>query len=203
MLKFEIYKAHKRKIFLILAILAFIIVFTKYLSIKSFEIISIDNVAYSLGDKIMDIERDMLESDKFTDEEKKAFNGDNSKIFREFISDIDYDNIDNNSEKDAIKVRDVILERDEKELNLLKKYNIELSEEDKKVIEWKKIEKSKMLEYNTPLSEASFSKFSINPIRVLIYYSASYFGLYPIIILSILFLYIISKERKTAQFSFY
>lgn len=60
-----------------------------------------------------------------------------------------------------------------------------------------------MLEYNTPLSEASFSKFSINPIRVLIYYSASYFGLYPIIILSILFLYIISKERKTAQFSFY
>lgn len=136
---------------MILAILAFIIVFTKYLSIKSFEIISIDNVAYSLGDKIMDIERDMLESDKFTDEEKKAFNGDNSKIFREFISDIDYDNIDNNSEKDAIKVRDVILERDEKELNLLKKYNIELSEEDKKVIEWKKIEKSKMLEYNTPL----------------------------------------------------
>lgn len=68
---------------------------------------------------------------------------------------LDFDKLDKNSEDDSLEFRDVIFSYENKLLNLLEKYEIELSDEEKTAISWNRLEKELMIQNSTSLNNLS------------------------------------------------
>lgn len=115
---------------------------------------------------------------------------------------LDFDKLDKNSEDDSLEFRDVIFSYENKLLNLLEKYEIELSDEEKTAISWNRLEKELMIQNSTSLNNLSFWDRSNNPIRFIIFNSNFFFGILPIIFLLLIFIPNLSKKERMAVFYF-
>lgn len=112
---------------------------------------------------------------------KKSFVSDLIDIKMDRSLNLDFDKLDKNSEDDSLEFRDVIFSYENKLLNLLEKYEIELSDEEKTAISWNRLEKELMIQNSTSLNNLSFWDRSNNPIRFIIFnsnFSSAYFQLF-------------------------
>lgn len=198
MLKFELKKIFKKRILLFFIFLSIILPIYKLSILKYGDMVIVDNEKFvnSIGQIFDRAEDKAISSDTLSDDEKKSFVSDLIDIKMDRSLNLDFDKLDKNSEDDSLEFRDVIFSYENKLLNLLEKYEIELSDEEKTAISWNRLEKELMIQNSTSLNNLSFWDRSNNPIRFIIFNSNFFFGILPIIFLLLIFIPNLSKERE-------
>lgn len=143
----------------------------------------VDNEKFvnSIGQIFDRAEDKAISSDTLSDDEKKSFVSDLIDIKMDRSLNLDFDKLDKNSEDDSLEFRDVIFSYENKLLNLLEKYEIELSDEEKTAISWNRLEKELMIQNSTSLNNLSFGIDQIIQLGLLyliLIFSSAYFQLF-------------------------
>lgn len=184
MLKFELKKIFKKRILLFFIFLSIILPIYKLSILKYGDMVIVDNEKFvnSIGQIFDRAEDKAISSDTLSDDEKKSFVSDLIDIKMDRSLNLDFDKLDKNSEDDSLEFRDVIFSYENKLLNLLEKYEIELSDEEKTAISWNRLEKELMIQNSTSLNNLSF--FGIDQIiqlgllYLILIFSSAYFQLF-------------------------
>lgn len=183
MLKFELKKIFKKRILLFFIFLSIILPIYKLSILKYGDMVIVDNEKFvnSIGQIFDRAEDKAISSDTLSDDEKKSFVSDLIDIKMDRSLNLDFDKLDKNSEDDSLEFRDVIFSYENKLLNLLEKYEIELSDEEKTAISWNRLEKELMIQNSTSLNNLSFGIDQIIQLGLLyliLIFSSAYFQLF-------------------------
>ncbi|MFM1574716.1 ABC transporter permease subunit [Helcococcus ovis] len=192
MISFEIKKIYKSKLFLILILLS-ILVSAYNLYITKVTNISIRNEKSLNGSLFLGLNHKSEIIKNLNDDDKNKI----VKEYSEYTINFEYpwDDSKINDEKYANDMTRAYYKNFLFNDFLLKKYNISLNLEQKKIWDWEMFESNYMINTNTPVSTQLMSNISSNPIRTLIYNDNVTFGVSIVVFLTFIFSGIISDEK--------
>lgn len=203
MIRFEFIKLHRKLIIPLIIVLALLLSYFTYKSDFNAMNTFIENYgSESYRTSILSLFTENIFPDskhlakQLDDEERERLNKESDALFRGFVSD-QYSILKGEDiEKEATKLRDRVSKYVEDEYKILKKYKLQLPDKYASDIEFVNFELEKMLENNTTLTDLAYGRYSSNPMRVLLSLSNKLLGIFPMLILILAFIPIISSEKS-------
>lgn len=196
MLNFELKKILKSKQPIIIILLALFMAFSSFRSIdmRHFVIVANEKIPYS-RESYLNYFVENIEKTDLDEQEQKELK--REAISEEFaFLDEAYKESEGLNEERAFILRDAAFKYAEKQLDIIKKYNLKIPTSMQKAIEWNNFEEEIIKKYNTSLYTGPSTVLALNPFRILIESTNSIFGIVPILLIIVLSLAITGKEKS-------